>query len=112
MERKRQFAAVFNALGGVSGMISIFLIVFYGGQMKRQIDINTVAIRDLQITGSVSLQTHVAADAKESVITADRISNISRLVEKLVEHNTELVQQVRQLTDIIKFQNNVKDPKP
>lgn len=110
VERRMTVASIFNAIGGVSGLIALFTIAVYGGEMKRQININTGAIRDLQTIGSSSLQTHVAVDARETSITAERVSNISRLVEKLVEHNTELVQQVTKLIDIIKFQNPSKEP--
>lgn len=112
MENKQRFTSVFNAIGGVSGLLALLTIAVFGGEMKRQITINTAAIRDLQTMGSIGLQTHVAVDAKEHAITADRISNISRLVEKLVEQNTILVQQVDKLVEMIKWQYQVKEPNP
>lgn len=113
MQNKQRFTSVFNAIGGVSGLLALLTIAVFGGEMKRQITINTAAIHDLQTMGSVNLQTHIAADNKETGITADRISNISRLVEKLVEQNTALVNQVEKLIDMIKWQNNIsKDPLP
>lgn len=113
MQNKQRFTSVFNAIGGVSGLLALMTIAVFGGEMKRQITINTAAIHDLQTMGSVNLQTHIAADNKETGITADRISNISRLVEKLVEQNTALVNQVEKLIDMIKWQNNVsKDSIP
>lgn len=113
MENKQRFTAAFNAIGGLSGLLALLTIAVFGGEMKRQITINTAAIHDLQTTGSVNLQTHIAADNKESAITADRISNISRLVERLVEQNTVLVTQVEKLIDKIQWQNNIaKEPLP
>jgi hypothetical protein len=90
--RKDKLTSLFNMIGGVSGLLSIGAILVWGGEIKKQTEINTRDIRDLQIAGSVALQTHVAADSKESAIMSDRILNISRLVEKQVELSTALIQ--------------------
>jgi hypothetical protein len=108
--RKDKLTSLFNMIGGVSGLLSIGAILVWGGEIKKQTEINTRDIRDLQVAGSVALQTHVAADSKESAIMSDRILNISRLVEKQVELSTALIQQTGKLMDMIKWQNQVRQP--
>ena len=106
--RKDKLTSLFNMVGGVSGLLSIGAILIWGGEIKRQTEINTRDIRDLQVAGSVALQTHVAADSKESAIMSDRIINISRLIEKQVEQTTELIRHTDKLMDMLKLQNQTR----
>jgi hypothetical protein len=117
----RGFWAVFNVIGGVSGMISLMLVALVGGQYMKQIDINTKDLAEIKMQGSPNLKSveksllneidlRRANDEANSrrlddlrVDFSQRIGNITGLLERLVEQQTKLI-------SLIEVQQQIRKP--
>ena len=113
--------ALFNVVGGVSGLLSLLVIVLMGGQYIKQLEINTSDIAEIRQSGSPQVKTLIAAIESEvsfrrasddafdrrlgdvRVDFGQRIQNITGLLEKLVEQQTQLI-------TLIKVQQQIKNP--
>lgn len=111
--------ALFQMIGNIAGFAALITVAVFGGEMKRQVQINTQDIALLQHEGSPNLKSTIQAlnlevdNRKESDIIynrrlddvradfSQRITNITGLLEKMVEQQTQLLA-------LIKVQQQIK----
>lgn len=105
--------AVFNMVGGVSGLLALLTVAMLGGELKRQVMVNTKRLEVIEMTGSPSVQAHIKAlfaevDARresDNLIAkrlddtrADfnqRMNNITLLFEKVLEQSNQLITLIK-----------------
>lgn len=115
--------AVFNMLGGVAGLLSLLTVAIIGGELKRQVTVNTKRLDVIEATGSPSVQAHIKALFAETEARREadgmttrrlddtrtdfnqRIQSVTSLIEKVVEQNSQLI-------GLIKVQNQMNLNKP
>lgn len=113
--------ALLNVVGGVSGLLSLLVIVLMGGQYIKQLEVNTRDIAEIRQSGSPAVKTLAASieaevsfrrasdeafDRRIGDVRSDfgqRVQNITGLLEKLVEQQTQLI-------TLIKVQQQMKGP--
>jgi hypothetical protein len=101
--------ALFNMIGGVAGLLSILTVAVFGGELKRQVQVDTRRIDVLESQGSPSalvlaksLQSEIEIRREGDIANnkriedaradlSQRIGNITVLLEKLVEQQTRLI---------------------
>lgn len=85
-ERKTTVIGVFNAIGGLSGLLSISLLVWNGGKLVAKVDNHEERISRVETSGSVGLQKHEALDDQR---VSDMRLRLNRLEDESVAiHNT------------------------
>lgn len=115
------FWALMNVVGGVSGLTSLVVVAVFIGGLKKQVEINTGAIHEIQQGGSPTLKETVKAlsleveSRKESdginnrriddlrVDFLDRMHSITALLQEQVAQQTALIA-------LIRSQQQVKGP--
>ncbi len=118
--RPSAFMQLLNFAGGVSGIMAVITIIAYGGQMYRQMQIDTRRIDSIEASGSPLVREQVKtlmneADARRVADASlndkvndlkldygQRIAGIGRLLEKITEQQTQLV-------TLIKVQNQISN---
>lgn len=93
MEQKKNLAAsVFNFLGGLSGLISIGLIIWKGGILVATVDNHGKRLDNIEMGGSIGLREHVKLDderindiKQRQVDQASRITHQEETVTRLME---------------------------
>lgn len=86
MERKPTIIGLFNAVGGLSGLLSISLLVWNGGKIVAKVDNHEDRINRVEVSGSVGLQKHEALDDQR---VSDIRLRLNRLEDESVAiHNT------------------------
>lgn len=61
-ERKYNIIGIFNMVGGVSGMLSIALLVWNGGKVVAMVENHEQRLEGIEVRGSSGLQRHEALD--------------------------------------------------
>ena len=105
--------ALFNMIGGVSGLLSLLVVAMTWGELRKQVEINTEDIKSLTTSGSPPFQKFITGLAAETEGRKDadssinrrvddmrldygqRIQNITMLLEKQVEQQTALMSLIR-----------------
>lgn len=64
-------APAFNLLGGTAGALAIGLVIWRGGAIERQVEIDTGRIQAIESSGSPGLAAHVKMDD-------ERVSDLAR----------------------------------
>ena len=119
LQRKPNTAVqIMNFIGGLSGLLALVALISYGGEMHRQILVDSRRIDVLEASGSPIVREQIKAllgeiDARreaDNVINirindlridySQRILNISSLLEKMTEQQTQLI-------TLIKVQNQL-----
>jgi len=119
LQRKPNTAVqIMNFIGGLSGLLALVALISYGGEMHRQILVDSRRIDVLEASGSPIVREQIKAllgeiDARreaDNVVNirindlridySQRILNISSLLEKMTEQQTQLI-------TLIKVQNQL-----
>jgi hypothetical protein len=105
--------ALFNFVGGLSGLLSLLLVALVGGQYMKQVEVNTHRLDRIESGGSPTVQAlekslslEVEARREADSVSgkrlddyrldfSQRINNITQLLEKLVEQQTTLISLIR-----------------
>lgn len=100
-------AAAMNLVGGITGALAIGLVIWKGGALQRQVEVNTGRLERLELRGSPALEAHERMDASEQADQNRRLTNVEKLSDvvsdlrvSLSSANVKLDQlqdQVRQL---------------
>lgn len=103
MKAWKGFCASFNFIGGLSGLLAIGLLVWKGGELKRQVDVNTVRISNIEAGGSPGLRAHEARDSAEQTEQDRRIADLERAFVSVNEVRVQ-VGQLNVKVDALKEQ--------
>jgi len=105
--------AIFQMLGNFAGLASLLAVALFGGEIKRQVEINTKRLDTIENSGSPTLRETVKALSlevefrKEADATTgkrvddmradfnQRIVNITSLLERLVDQQTQLLALIK-----------------
>lgn len=99
MDQKKNLAAsVFTFLGGVSGLISIALIVWKGGAIVNTIEIHGRRLDTIEANGSIGLREHVKMDD-------ERVSDIR---QRQIDQALRMTHQEETLTRVLELFGEVK----
>jgi predicted membrane chloride channel (bestrophin family) len=87
-ERRTLVASVFSAVGGVSGVIAIALVIWRGGAMAENQRFHEVRLTTMEgimnNAGSLGLQKHVAIDDARSAVDEQRIERLEAAIAVVV----------------------------
>ena len=102
-----------SAIGGVSGMVSLLMVALLGGEIKRQVQVDSRRLDVIESQGSPSLQAltrslaaEIEARREQDMATNkrvddnrtevdQRISHISGLLEKIIDQTTQLISLIK-----------------
>ena len=111
--------AVFQLLGNFAGLTALLTVAIFGGEIKRQVEVNTHRLDKMEVDGTPTMQTVAKALVLEVESRKDsdtiinrrvddlrgdfsqRLQNITGLLEKLVDQQTQLL-------TLIKVQQQIK----
>lgn len=109
-----KLAAILNFVGGVSGLLALGAIVFWGGALVEKVRSLDGRVAAIEALGSTSLQKHIASDEKIDEahsarlrMLEDSISLIHRIDTKVETMSTKLDLLKEQLT---KHENESRKP--
>lgn len=91
--RKPFWTSTFNMIGGVSGLLAIALVIWRGGGIERQVNIDASRIDQLETIGSPNFRMHERSDD-------ERVRELSRRIgqaEELAKQSVDLKIEVRVL---------------
>lgn len=91
--RKPFWTSMFNMIGGVSGLLAFALVIWRGGAVERQVNVNTGRIDQLETIGSPNFRMHESSDD-------ERVRELSRRIgqaEELAKQSVDLKIEVRVL---------------
>ena len=113
-EPKALFASTFNFLGGISGLISIVIIIWKGGALNQKVESHETRIGNIEQTGSIGLREHVKGDDERVADMRLRETDMALRIthqEELTAKLTELFGDVKVINvklDALKEQITVK----
>ena len=105
--------SLLSAIGGVSGMVSLLMVALLGGEIKRQVQVDSHRLDVIESQGSPSLQAltrslaaEIEARREQDMATNkrvddnrtevdQRISHISGLLEKIIDQTTQLISLIK-----------------
>lgn len=90
MEQKKTLAAIFNFIGGVSGLISIAIILLKGGMLLQKVDGHETRLNNIEATGSIGLREHVKMDDERVTDVRNRTARLEDAMMKLVDLNADV----------------------
>lgn len=83
----------FNLLGGTAGALAIALVIWRGGAIERQVEIDSVRLTKLEISGSPNLEAHVKMDDERVADLARRMA----MAEDSAQRSMDLKVEIRVL---------------
>lgn len=90
-------ASLFNLVGGVAGFLAIALVIWRGGALERQVEIDTVrqgknedAIAELSKGGSSGLKQHIQMDDERVADLARRLTMAEEATRQAMDLKVEI----------------------
>ena len=84
MERaKSGFVGVLDLMGKLAGIIALLAVVALGGELKRQVELDALAITEIRNGGSVALVSHTRDDDRRDLDIQRRLEMDELKLEKL-----------------------------
>jgi hypothetical protein len=88
--RKSNLMAVLNAVGGISGILSIGLVIFSGGSLVEKVRGMDVRVQTLEATSGPSFHAHEAKDDDRDAAQNLRLEKLEAAVNALPRIESKL----------------------
>lgn len=92
MERTTKLSSLFNLVGGISGLISISLIIWQGGQLYQRVEDHGKRLDRIEVAGSGGLREHVKGDDERVMDIRQRLVDQSTRLTHIEDVNTKLLE--------------------
>ena len=88
--KKMNFMAVLNAVGGVSGIMSIGLVIFSGGTLVEKVRGMDVRLQAVESSGTGSFKSHQTQDDERDAMQNIRLEKLEAAVNALPRIESKL----------------------
>lgn len=99
---------VFNFIGGVSGLLSIVVLIWKGGALAQTVADHDRRISVFEVHGSVGLTEHVKYDDERVSNLKDRVTRVETALLNLAEMQKDIAVMAVQVGQIQKTVERVK----
>lgn len=100
-QKKNALASVFNLVGGMSGLLSIALLIWKGGALMQKVDDHDRRILTIESNGSGALIAHDREDKTHHAAADTRLTRLEDGFMKMLENVAEIRSDTRSLN--VKF---------
>lgn len=91
MEKQtNKIVALMNLVGGVSGILALATMIFYGGALVEKIRGMDVRLTAVEINGSIQLQKHIVTDDQRTMDELQRLKEVEEAIKRMVNMESDI----------------------
>lgn len=102
--KQQRIIAGLNFFGGISGILAIATLIFYGGAMVERLRAVEIRVNVIEAQGSPTCQQHIATDNERFTSEERRMSEM----EVVLKQYAAMAADIREIKTEIKYLRGVK----